>query len=692
MQARIANFREWLIKPDTHSSEIGITIAPWHRPPNSALTPPLALKCMSRPQCVNLVLCHNNGILTKLRNLDFPGHYEHRADYENRFIKEHRGYADLREIDFHANDDSTYCMTYGQGLKLLRQIHADLTHRADRGQTLVGARICIATHIILLDSWMPSTELAMFMYIYDMIKSYGCAIPRLLHLSQGPTLHIGNLCENFTGPVHMPGFTKPPAPDQILLAWSGVSLPSEQIPLDTLTRATDAVAAYLIRLAARDTDTSSQIGRGSGILHVIVPNIRAADLIQNSAGDHVLRRGWQFSSDDAAKSDIHLDATQTDMTFGMNIRFTQFSQLINTQLEKSEHLVILPIQRAAAGGYLWLNQTQICAIIGLCGTYRNSANLPLRVAVIDRDMPGNDAWKNANVHMLLSTYPSSPRKIAVNYLSAMSIGEQIKTVCQLAEANIQPGRLLPDAVHSAAGRELVKITSTDDGPKVLRLTASGLFASRASLVPVVARFIQGWQRTPHMPFPAYCVAALFERSLSRRAPLLCMDVETLRRIGNENKYPDPFIHQLSIIVKYIKVHGIQMASPSEMIELAQEYGADPDVLTDIMSRIFALRRCGISTDFRYGPFDPMRLVKILREYKLFPEAQYSPGAKPQESYYTILQEKEGARRHVSSLPEGSPYPPPKGVLVIHTEEEKRSGSWHIHCAASATLLLYASTD
>ena len=65
-----------------------------------------------------------------------------------------------------------------------------------------------------------------------------------------------------------------------------------------------------------------------------------------------------------------------------------------------------------------------------------------------------------------------------------------------------------------------------------------------------------------MPFPAcYCVAALFERSLSRRAPLLCMDVETLRRIGNENKYPDPFIHQLSIIVKYIKVHGIQMASP-----------------------------------------------------------------------------------------------------------------------------------
>ena len=37
-------------------------------------------------------------------------------------------------------------MTYGQGLKLLRQIHADLTHRADRGQTLVGARICIATH------------------------------------------------------------------------------------------------------------------------------------------------------------------------------------------------------------------------------------------------------------------------------------------------------------------------------------------------------------------------------------------------------------------------------------------------------------------------------------------------------------------------------------------------------------------
>ena len=34
-----------------------------------------------------------------------------------------------------------------------------------------------------------------------------------------------------------------------------------------------------------------------------------------------------------------------------------------------------------------------------------------------------------------------------------------------------------------------------------------------------------------------------------------------------------------------------------MIELAQEYGADPDVLTDIMSRIFACRRCGISTDF-----------------------------------------------------------------------------------------------
>ena len=102
------------------------------------------------------------------------------------------------------------------------------------------------------------------MYIYDMIKSYGCAIPRLLHLSRTDASYR-EFVENFTGPVHMPGFTKPPAPDQILLAWSGVSLPSEQIPLDTLTRATDAVAAYLIRFAARDTDTSSQIGRGSGI-------------------------------------------------------------------------------------------------------------------------------------------------------------------------------------------------------------------------------------------------------------------------------------------------------------------------------------------------------------------------------------------------------------------------------------------
>ena len=100
-------------------------------------------------------------------------------------------------------------------------------------------------------------------------------------------------------------------------------------------------------------------------------------------------------------------------------------------------------------------------------TYRNSANLPLRVAVIDRDMPGNDAWKmqmyTCCFQRILAVRARSQSTICLPCL----LESKIKTVCQLAEANIQPGRLLPDAVHSAAGRELVKITSTDDGPKSL---------------------------------------------------------------------------------------------------------------------------------------------------------------------------------------------------------------------------------
>jgi hypothetical protein len=706
-------------------TETGATVAPWARDSSTYLTPHGALRRLSAfsaetiallkaqeeaksgrtatvpPARVNLILCHNNAILQRFQEAGTPGHYEHRSSFQNAFVTGHRGIADLREAKFAPDDDSEYCMTYGRCFKILSQIHDDLAHRATQGQPLHGARICIATHITLLDSWHPTTDLAMLLYLIWTLRSYGCALPRLVHLSQGPCLSIATGQDgSSTGIGPAPVFNQPDTPGlapvqpYISLHWNGDRHQrghQDMIAVaDDIKHTINAASTHLQGIAERTDLTASYVGAETGFIHIIVPDSKTAAQIRRDSGDALIRRGWIFEG-------AQTDDRQSWNTAGpransaLTIRFTLYAQLPQAKFPIPDHMIILPFQRQHQA-YARLGPAQICAVISMVGTYFNTAALPLRVAIVSHAPPEADSWLKKDPYALLRENPIDPNARARQHIAALPLFEKTKYVCRLAEASIQPGRLFPEATVVASERGLVRVSLTPahavgraEGPEVVRLTAAGVFASRANLPPAVAKFIDSWQRTPYPPFAAYCLAALLERSVTQAAPLLSADPETLARIAKDSGYADPLTHMLSPIVDYVRKYGVTLIGDGEMRDFAALYGADPTVLAEVVIRIISLRHAGISSNVAYGPFQPEVLIKILREQHIFPVAEFAAGN--DRTTYSIPGSKT---LHV--IPQDSPYPVHPAVLILHFEEERVTGPYVRNALPTAIIRIHANVS
>jgi hypothetical protein len=695
-------------------AETGASVAPWTRDKHAYLTPEKALLRLSAfsaetiarlraeeeartgrpannvPARVNLILCHNNAILQRFQAAGMPGHYEHRSNFQNAFITGHRAIADLREAEFASDDDSAYCMTYGRCFKIISQIHADIARRAGQGQPLRGARICIATHITLLDSWHPSTDLTMLLYLIGELRSYGCAIPRLVHLSQGPRLSIAGVPAQIFGSSsdNLPGQSR--APPLISLHWNaeraqshgprGFDLDTDQeVKAEEIKHAINAAATHLQSIAVRTDLTTKYVGAETGFVHIIVPDSVTAANIRKEAGDALIRRGWIFEG-------APTDGLRTSLT----IRFTQYAQLPQAKFSAPDHVIILPFQRLHQS-YTRIAPAQICAIISMLSTYLNSAAMPLCIAVISNAPPEVNSWVDKDPVGLVHLYPIDPNVAARKFVQTLPMFEQMKYVCRLTEASIQPGRLFPDATLVASQRALVRTKLAGDqsmadrvnGPEVVQLTSAGVFASRANLPPAVAKFIDQWQRTPYPPFPAYCLAAILERSISHASPLLSADSETLARIAKDNGYPDPLTHMLSPIADYVRKYGITLIGDSEMGDFASSYGADPSAFAEVLIRILSLRHAGISSNDTYGPFRPESLVKILKENLIFPVADFVAGN--ERTTYTIPGSKT---LHV--IPQDCPYPIQPAVLIFHVEEERQTNAYARNALPTAIIKIHAN--
>jgi hypothetical protein len=654
----------------------------------------LAAGNLTRDNCpvprIFLVLCHNNALLERFLKAGFPGHYDNRVQYTNKFLTEYRSYADFREAAFDVDDSSMICMTYGQASKLFRQIHSDLVRRSSKGQEIDGSRICVATHVLLMDSWYPSKDLVTFLYTYDNMLSYGCFMPRLVHVSQGPFIVLGTT--KFVTPAaafsasslssNVTDFSCVEL-SQIQLYWRIANSEIEE-SIKELSDTINAIAIHLQRVHAEyeSRPRHSRSSSGLGNIYIIVPDNHVAILLRAKIA--------KFATD--VKLKLYGSGSESGAESGdeAGIRLVLYDQILTTNFTKAGQFIIIPYLRRDVA-YVTMPSSFIVAIIALCPSYftDDAMPVPVKVSVIYKTAPETTgsftsiAGSFTSVSALMSRYPCDPRENVMKYVKSLNVDDQIRVACQMAESSMQIGHILPDAVIKAADACFVNCVIVDRIPKIVKMTGLGAFATRANISPKIGKFLMNWQKVPHLLFPAYCLVALMERVSSNRPALLVNDVDVISRIATENEYTDPLTHQLQVISDYIKTYGLEIISIDNMSTFAEKYGADPSTLTACIVRIAGLHAAGLTEDSRYGPFNPSKMISILTEYKLFSVADFVPGVRAGAAYML----EGGKIRYV--IPTNSPYSPAMQVMIIHAESLEAVSAHEKNTLKEAELLLYA---
>lgn len=613
---------------------------------------------------VVLALCHSAAGLGPWRAAGVPGHYERQIGYRNAFLAGYRRLADLGAAEFGGDDDPLYCMTYGQLAKLLRQLHANLVARGARGERVHGARLCLATHLLMLDPGSPSTESALALGLLRALREAGARLPRVLHLSQGPALALGGR--------GLPCFWGPGAPRLSLSAPEALregECPPEEV--EELAQLMGAELRGLAGLAPGAGRGAELLGLGWGTVYAVLPDARAAEALRRGAWEALQAAGWELNPPAGG-----------GRQGGLRLRILFHSQLAPGCMPEPEHLLILPALREP-GRYRRMGPARLAGVLGLLPRAANSAGAPLAVSVAHQGSPVRGTQE---LRPLLLRNPTDPHAAAAQHLAALPPQDLAQVACQLAEASVQPAPLLgAAAVEAAAAAGLLAVgRGAGEGPTVLRLTAAGLFAARANLPPPVAGMIHAWQRTPYGPYPAYCAAALLERALAGRSPLLVADAQTIARIAADAGYTDPFVHQMDLLSQYTEAHGLRVATEAQLAEFAARFGADPQALSAVVARVIALRNAGISTDQRYGPFDPRAVTAALAEHGIFPVGTHKT-TNAESTAYCI-----GSAPLQHTLPKAAPYPLAPSVLVLHSERKEHVAAWERHSIPVATLVLYAA--
>jgi hypothetical protein len=607
-----------------------------------------------------MYLCHSNAMLEQFNKAGFHGHFENRKEYFNKFLENYRSISDLREATFSDTDSHFYCMTYGQGSKLLRHINVDVSKRVGLGQVSTGMRICMATHVVLEDSWNTTIEVSTFMLTYDALLSYGCLMPRMIHLSTGPKLSPMPNSLNASGIR---------SGDVIWCHWI------EDVDLTVRVDIDKTLCAVNSHLSEMSRQKNLP-----GYIYVVLPDMKSFNVIDHARSEDAVRFGNNLIL--ANKSMPPFDGTISVVCVLYDIAKT-------LDFVDPVQLIIVPYARRHKK-YVPLTKDSIPMLISKLSrfSYGPTMSVPLSAVLVSVPVLNKleGSLRVLSVNSLNSAYPQDVRKNLRKFLETCTSDEQERFVCQMAETSIQTGSIIPDAVTNAAKKGLVLSVIVDSVPKVTQLNSTGLFLSRANVSTFIMNFFKAWQKVPHIIFPAYCLASILERYERGLNPLIDASADDIKRISNEREYTDPLVHQLHVVVEYIRKYGLVIVSKIQIDSFVSIYGANAEALVSIIARISAFRSSGLSSDLRYGPFDPYKLTSILDRYKIFPIARYVAPLQDQlEPAYVI---HEHPMRYM--IPHTSPYPICTDLLVLYSESSQNRTIYTKNAISSTNLVLYAA--
>ena len=603
---------------------------------------------------VFFLLCHSNATLSRFDKTGLPGKYGTEERFKNEFLKSYRSIADLSTCVFGEDDSNLVCMTYGQCAKILGQIHVNLVMRASKGEHLERAKITMATHIIMLDAWYSSADLFATFHTYDAIASYGCAVPRIEHITQ--SLRIAT--SSALNPAVVPSATARSA--SIVTLRYGAHTLSQS----TTALAKDKMEKTLVKLSeAVMSAIAEKRSSEGGCTYIIVPDRRIENEIRKRYRHTFSREGWDFKE----KSEFEENSNHP-------ISFVQIDSIYDCNFSKLDHMFILPIQRRTVKDseiYVYCNDRTIGALIGMIGStikmIHDGSRVPVDIYVVGPDYSAETPPETVDVSAFLQQRVVSPRELAREHIKNAGYSTKLRQLCVLAGASVQPGDAFMDIMDLAAERDLIRFTLHNWVYNVTHIRPMGMMMMRVGTSPQVSEFIKKWQDVPYHSFPGFCTAALLERYVDHKAPLVSGTVETLAEIAKTNAFKDPFVHQMTVVVEYIRQFGIVVADISQTRLMCEPYGADASILHSIILRICAMRS-GLGADSKYGPFDPEELVAIFDEYNIFPTLGSSPDTNSARKYARDNDPKD------YSISADTPYSLPTTLMLMYCSPEEQS-SW-----------------
>lgn len=561
---------------------------------------------------VTMVLCHNNSIVSDIMvHGKIPGKNGLDVSFTNQFISTYQTVADLRTVDFSDDDSPVYCLTYGYATKIFKQIHENLLNRHAKNVSLKKSRICVATHILVLDPWFPSQDMLFFLTLFNAIESYGCLVPNIIYVSRGPPISTAKK------------FVMERQHTKIMLHRS-VCGDTQTFDLTT----TIGTCTMIIKSAVQN-----QLGYGR--IYVLIPDSTFEEQLRVRLEKDFAGGGWKFGT-------------------GPNCVVIVYPHMLNALTITSPDLIVaVPLIRLRTG-YVQMPPDIVNAYICLTPTCLNTYGEILQVAVVGEYTPSPSDYKLTDIR---SFPPIKPLQSSLQYLTLCAEQDMVTFVCQLANASIHPGKDLDSVVVAAENQNLL---IRGENGSIIKLTAEGNLAVRANLSSPVRKFINEWAKLAFSPFVGMCVAVVLERALSHKPVLMYGPKETLLAKAGDLRVTDPFSHQMAIISKYIESYRLSTITSDEMQFFSGKYSVNGEAMTETIMRIKSLRSSKLFSDMSYGYFDTADLVKVLKLNKLFPTARFS-SSDEQMSFYKIPGDDK-----LYVLMTNSTYLPPEEILVINT--------------------------
>ncbi len=602
------------------------------------------------PGRVGLLLCHNNYALSHLEHANIPGRYNKSDNFRNSFMANFRSIAHLRDAAFADSDSPIFCMTYAQGTKLLQSINVNLIVRKGKGEDVSNAKLAFATHVIMLDAWIPTVDLALFMHSYDTLGSYGCAMPRIVHISQGTP--IGD-------PRHVYNALVETSPQKkFTIACTQLINASGDVVGDRFSTMIENAINAIVVLA------SSKTIHNIGYVYLIVPDTKTASTIIRKAQDSIANYGWKFYERGVE---------------GFAIKIFTVDRVAEEELVMPEAIMILPVVRTT-NGYEYMTNSRIGSIIRLTGTYFNTIGRPLLVSV------PYDTFTSVQTYEIDPFDPEifppvNHRKLCDNFVVNLPVDVKIRMVCQLANSSMQCGRHLRPVLELASEKGLISCYGIENDATISHITNRGVVACRGETSLEIVEIINKWKMLHYGRFPIYCLCAILERYINHQGSMISEGSERITLIAKEMKIDDPLVFQLSLLSDYVEAFGLEIVSKEMAEHLCKKYGANVGILLNTMSRVLALR-ANFEGSQVYGRFDPLQMVKIVQQNNLFKIAHFK-SSRDNDMSYAI---DDDTMQYI--MPIDNPFVRPTKIIILHSTVQRKHG-WTSNGIPTSEIGLYS---